>query len=74
MKADAVFKGGGIKGIGLIGAVCCLEDKGYEWHRCAGTSSGSMIASLLTAGYTGKELKDIMINYNCKNYLDKYKN
>lgn len=60
MKADAVFKGGGIKGRGLIGAVCCLEEKGYEWHRCA--------------GYTGKELKDIMMNYDCKNYLDKYKN
>jgi NTE family protein len=73
MKVDAVFEGGGIKGIGLIGAVCCLEDKGYGWHRCAGTSAGSIIASLLAAGYTGKELKDIMMDYDCKNYLDKYK-
>lgn len=73
MKVDGVFEGGGIKGIGLIGAVCCLEDKGYEWHRCAGTSAGSIIASLLAAGYAGKELKDIMMDYDCRNYLDKYK-
>lgn len=73
MKVDAVFEGGGIKGIGLIGAVCCLEDKGYGWHRYAGTSAGSIIASLLAVGYTGKELKDIMMDYDCKNYLDKYK-
>lgn len=73
MKVDAVFEGGGIKGIGLIGAVCCLEDRGYKWNRFAGTSAGSIIASLLAAGYTGKELKDIMMDYDCKNYLDKYK-
>lgn len=73
MKVDGVFEGGGIKGIGLIGAVCCLEEKGYEWQRCAGTSAGSIIASLLAVGYTGKELKEIMMNYDCKNYLDKYK-
>lgn len=73
MKIDAVFEGGGMKGIALIGAVCCLEDRGYEWHRLAGTSAGSIIATLLAAGYTGKELKDIMMDYDCRNYLDKYK-
>lgn len=73
MKVDAVFEGGGVKGIGLIGAVCCLEDRGYEWYRFAGTSAGSIIASLLAAGYTGKELKDIMLDYDYRNYLDKYK-
>lgn len=73
MKADAVFEGGGVKGIALIGAVCCLEDRGYQWQRFAGTSAGAIIASLLAAGYTGKELKDIIMNYDCRNYLDKYK-
>jgi Predicted esterase of the alpha-beta hydrolase superfamily len=73
MKVDAVFEGGGVKGIGLIGAVCCLEDRGYDWHRFAGASAGSIIAALLAAGYTGKELKDIMLDYDYRNYLDKYK-
>ena len=73
MKVDAVFEGGGVKGIGLIGAVCCFEDCGYELHRFAGTSAGSIIASLLAVGYTGKELKDIMLNYDYRNFLDKNK-
>lgn len=73
MKVDAVFEGGGVKGIALIGAVCCLESRGIEWQRFAGTSAGSIIASLLAAGYTGKELKDIMLEYDYRKYLDKYK-
>ena len=73
MKVDAVFEGGGVKGIGLIGAVCCLEDRGYELNRFAGTSAGSIIASLLAVGYSGKELKDIMLNYDYRNFLDKNK-
>ena len=28
MKVDAVFEGGGMKFIGLVGAACCLEDRG----------------------------------------------
>lgn len=73
MKVDLVFEGGGVKGIGLIGAICRLEERGYEWHQLAGTSAGSIIASLLAAGYTGKELKDIMLDYDYRNYLDKYR-
>lgn len=73
MKVDGVFEGGGVKGIGLIGAVCCLEERGYEWHRLAGTSAGSIIASLLSVGYTGKELKNIMLDYDYRNFLDKNK-
>ena len=28
-KADAVFEGGGVKGIGLVGAVSVMEKAGY---------------------------------------------
>lgn len=73
MKVDAVFEGGGVKGIGLVGAVCCLEDKGVQWHRFAGSSAGAIIASLLAVGYTGKELKDIMMNLNYIEFLEKKK-
>ncbi|MCT8975570.1 patatin-like phospholipase family protein [Clostridium sp. CX1] len=73
MKVDTVFEGGGVKGIGLIGAVCCLEEKGYEWNRFAGTSAGAIIASLLAAGYSGRELKDIMMNLDYKIFLGKNK-
>jgi len=56
MKVDAVFEGGGVRGICFVGAICCLEDKGYEFNRIAGTSAGAVMAALLAAGYNGKEL------------------
>lgn len=31
LKADAVFEGGGVKGIGLVGAIAVAEEKGYQW-------------------------------------------
>ena len=62
MIANAVFEGGGMKGIGLIGAVCCFEKMGYKWNKFAGTSAGAVIASLLAVGYSGEELKNIAMN------------
>lgn len=71
MYADGVFEGGGVKGIGLVGAVCCLEDNGYKWMNLAGTSSGAIVAALLAAGYSGKELKGILDNIDYTALLDK---
>ncbi len=45
------LKGGGVRGIAHVGAICALAEKGYEWERVAGTSAGSIIAALLAAGY-----------------------
>ncbi|TCS96408.1 patatin-like phospholipase family protein [Hazenella coriacea] len=69
MWADAVFEGGGVKGIGLVGALTVAEDKGYQWKNLAGASAGSIIASLLAAGYTAKELQQIMIKQNFLDFL-----
>ena len=55
--ADAVFEGGGVKGIALVGAVAVAEEKGYRWANLAGTSAGAIVASLLAAGYTGAEFR-----------------
>jgi NTE family protein len=65
-KADAVFEGGGVKGIGLVGAVAVAEEKGYQWENIAGTSAGAIVAALMAAGYTAVELKEIMqeLDYN----------
>lgn len=57
-KCDAVFEGGGVKGIGLAGAVEAIEKAGYEFVNLAGTSAGAIVASLLAVGYTGGEIKD----------------
>lgn len=59
MKADAVFEGGGVKGIAFLGALLVMEEHGYTWEKLAGTSAGSIVAALLSAGYTSQELKPI---------------
>ncbi|WP_054023504.1 patatin-like phospholipase family protein [Bacillus sp. FJAT-28004] len=60
MKADAVFEGGGVRGIAFIGAIQVMEASGYEWERLAGTSAGSVVAALLACGYSAGELVEIM--------------
>jgi NTE family protein len=61
LKCDAVFQGGGVKGIGFVGAVSVIENAGYEFVNLAGTSAGAIVAALLAVGYTGAEIeKEIM--------------
>lgn len=73
MKANLVCKGGGIKGIALVGAIACLENEGYEWENLAGTSAGAIVASLLAVGYTSNEIKDILYNIDYTSFKDKNK-
>lgn len=47
---DLVLEGGGVKGVGLVGAVDGLDAAGYRFVRLAGTSAGAIVASLLAAG------------------------
>lgn len=35
MKADAVFEGGGVKGIGLVGALAEIQNAGYKFENLA---------------------------------------
>ncbi|WP_243129288.1 patatin-like phospholipase family protein [Hathewaya massiliensis] len=60
MKIDGVFQGGGVKGIGLVGAICRLEESKVQWKRVAGTSVGAFISSLIAVGYTGVEMEKLM--------------
>lgn len=59
-SVNAVFEGGGVKSISLTGAVRAAEMSGIVFHRVAGTSSGSIVAALLAAGYTATEMKEII--------------
>jgi predicted acylesterase/phospholipase RssA len=59
-KADAVFEGGGVKGIALAGALKGAEHLGVRWQKVAGTSAGAITACLLAAGYTADELITIL--------------
>ena len=62
LQADIVLEGGGVRGIGHVGALCVAEEKGYSWVNIAGTSAGAFVASLLAANYSGQELYSIMKN------------
>ena len=70
MPADAVFEGGGVKGIGLVGALCYAEQMGYKWRYVAGTSAGAIVASLVAAGYSANEIKDILNQTDYMKFLD----
>jgi predicted acylesterase/phospholipase RssA len=59
-RADLVFEGGGVKGIALAGAFSVLEQRGFETKNVAGTSGGAVVGSLVAAGYTAKELHDLL--------------
>ena len=48
-KVDLVLEGGGVKGIGLVGAVLTLSGSGYVFPRVAGTSAGAIVAALVAA-------------------------
>jgi len=56
--ADAVFKSGGVKGVGFVGAIAVAEERDYQWVNIAGTSAGAIVAALLAAGYSSAEMKD----------------
>lgn len=68
---NAVFEGGGVKGIGLVGAIKATEEQGIAFGRVAGTSSGSIIASLLAAGYTANELRQIVEGTPFRSFLSR---
>jgi NTE family protein len=49
LNADLVLEGGGVKGIGLAGAILVLAEAGYRFPRTAGTSAGAIAAVLVAA-------------------------
>jgi len=49
LVADLALEGGGVKGIALVGAVLALDEAGYSFARVAGTSAGSIVATVIAA-------------------------
>jgi NTE family protein len=54
---DLVLEGGGVKGIGLVGALTVMEEHGYEANRVAGASAGAIVA----AGIPASKLADTVL-------------
>jgi NTE family protein len=70
MKYDLVCEGGGIRGIGLVGAMEGIEQRGFRPSHLAGTSAGSIVASLRCAGYTPMQLKKILLDTDFSKFKD----
>jgi NTE family protein len=56
LQADLVLSGGGVKGIGLAGAVVALMEAGYTAPRVSGTSAGAVVGAIVAAGQQGNQL------------------
>jgi NTE family protein len=73
--ADLVLEGGGVKGIGLAGAVLALDQTGYRFQRVAGTSAGAIaaaiIAALKTAGKPMSGLRDYLQTMQFEQFMAK---
>lgn len=70
-KNDAVFKGVGVKGIGLVGAFSVLAAEGYMLENLAGTSAGAIVTALVAAGYNATELQEILEAQDFAKFMDK---
>lgn len=74
-SVDLVCEGGGVRGIGLVGAVDALGAAGYRFPRVAGTSAGAIVAALVAAlqksGEPLSRLAEIMRGIDYRKILDR---
>lgn len=56
MKCNAIFEGGGAKGVAHIGALRAIEEYKLIIDKVAGTSAGSIIATMIALGYKSRNL------------------
>ncbi|GAA2788886.1 patatin-like phospholipase family protein [Mycolicibacterium pallens] len=72
---DLVLAGGGVKGIGLAGAVVKLMEAGYRAYRVAGSSAGSIVGSILAAAakndqLTPNDVRELTLSIDYRKFLD----
>lgn len=69
-KLDLVLEGGGVKGIGLVGALTVLDERGFVPQNLAGASAGAIVAALVAAGYSVAELRTILDGLDFNSFKD----
>lgn len=70
-SCDLVLEGGGVKGIGLVGAIQELAQAGYAFQRIGGTSAGAVVGSLIAAGISTEDAVTVMQKLDYRNFRDK---
>jgi NTE family protein len=73
-EADGVFRGGGVKGLALAGALCGFAEHPEKpikrWENVAGASAGAIIACYLATGHDSKQMLDLMRKTNFGTFAD----
>src|SRR5690606_11301409 len=59
-----VLSGGGLRGIGHLGAIRALEEHGYKPSIISGCSMGAIVGAFYAAGYTVEEMLRIVKENN----------
>lgn len=72
---DLVLAGGGVKGIGLVGAVVKLMEAGYRARRVAGSSAGSIVGALVAAAakddqMSPAQVRDLALSIDYRKFRD----
>ncbi len=71
IEAFGIFEGGGAKGLAHIGALKATEERAIKFIGVAGTSAGSIVASLIAVGYSADELYNPSVQNVDKGIFDK---
>ena len=73
-EADGVFRGGGVKGLALAGALCGFAEHPTKpitkWDDVAGASAGAIIACYLATGHTGADMLELLKQTNFGKFQD----
>jgi NTE family protein len=69
-KINVVLGGGGMKGIGLVGAMAGMEDAGYTFNVLAGCSAGAIVAALKASGMSIAQMGVMMDELDYTSLLD----
>jgi NTE family protein len=73
-EADGVFRGGGVKGLALAGALCGFAEHPTRpiktWKNVAGASAGAIIACYLATGHNADQMLELMKKTNFNSFAD----
>lgn len=70
LKLGLALGGGGLRGIGHIGVLLALEELGIKADYVAGTSAGSMVGALYSAGYSPNRMIEELKKLRVKDIRD----
>ncbi len=73
-EADGVFRGGGVKGLGLAGALVGFAEHPtkpvHRWVNVAGASAGAIIACYLAVGHDAEDMATLMTRTKFGDFQD----